>query len=110
LFSGTHDVSLLNIDNGFFEVLATNGDTHLGGEDFDHRVVEYLVKQWKKKSGLDASQEPKAISKLRRAAETAKKALSTQHQVRRPSPPFPPLPFHPPSFPFPNYLTPPVHH
>lgn len=82
LGGGTFDVSVLTIDNGIFEVLATNGDTHLGGEDFDHRTMEYLLKQWQKKHKEDASKDPRAVGKLRREVERAKKALSSQHQVR----------------------------
>jgi heat shock protein 5 len=82
LGGGTFDVSVLTIDNGVFEVIATNGDTHLGGEDFDQRTMEYLLKQWKKKTGLDASNDKRALGKLRRAVENAKKQLSTQHQAR----------------------------
>ncbi len=55
LGGGTFDVSILTIDNGVFEVLSTNGDTHLGGEDFDQRVMEYMLAQFKKKSGKDAT-------------------------------------------------------
>ena len=55
LGGGTFDVSLLSIDEGFFKVLATAGDTHLGGEDFDNRVINYLVKAYKKKTGTDIS-------------------------------------------------------
>jgi len=81
LGGGTFDVSLLTIDAGVFEVLATNGDTHLGGEDFDQRVVVFLLKQYKDKSGRDASNDKRSVQKLRRKVEDAKKALSTQHQV-----------------------------
>jgi len=65
-----------------FEVISTNGDTHLGGEDFDHRIMEYFIKLIKKKHGKDVSGDVKAVAKLRREAERAKRALSTQHQVR----------------------------
>jgi len=82
LGGGTFDVSVLTIDNGIFEVLATNGDTHLGGEDFDQRTMEYLLKQWQKKTKTDASKDARAVGKLRREVENAKKALSTQHQVK----------------------------
>mmetsp|Transcript_17432 Transcript_17432/g.48426 ORF Transcript_17432/g.48426 Transcript_17432/m.48426 type:complete len:655 (+) Transcript_17432:114-2078(+) len=82
LGGGTFDVSILTIDNGVFEVVSTNGDTHLGGEDFDHRVMEYFMKLIKKKYGKDVSKDIRAISKLRREAERAKRALSSQHQVR----------------------------
>jgi len=82
LGGGTFDVTLLTIDDGVFEVLATNGDTHLGGEDFDQRIMDYLIKQFKKKTEKDISKDLKALSKLRREAEKAKRALSSQTQVR----------------------------
>ncbi|XP_010259649.1 PREDICTED: luminal-binding protein 4-like [Nelumbo nucifera] len=82
LGGGTFDVSILTIDNGVFEVLATSGDTHLGGEDFDHRVMDYFIKLIKKKYNKDISKDNKALGKLRRECERAKRALSSQHQVR----------------------------
>lgn len=82
LGGGTFDVTLLTIDNGVFEVLATNGDTHLGGEDFDQRVMEYFIKLYKKKTGKDIRKDNRAVQKLRREVEKGKRALSTQHQVR----------------------------
>ncbi|KAL9418051.1 hypothetical protein AB3S75_040957 [Citrus x aurantiifolia] len=82
LGGGTFDVSILNIDDGVFEVRATRGDTHLGGEDFDHRVMDYFIKLIKKKYGTDISNDNKALGKLRRECERAKRALSSQHQVR----------------------------
>lgn len=82
LGGGTFDVSILAIDNGVFEVLATNGDTHLGGEDFDQRIMEYFIKLIKKKYNKDISKDNRALGKLRREAERAKRALSNQHQVR----------------------------
>jgi len=82
LGGGTFDVSLLNIDSGFFEVIATSGDTHLGGEDFDQRLVQYLIKKFKTKWNLDPSDDQKALAKLRRKAEEVKKQLSTTHQVK----------------------------
>ncbi|KAI3978291.1 hypothetical protein MKX01_013089 [Papaver californicum] len=82
LGGGTFDVSILTIDNGVFEVLSTNGDTHLGGEDFDHRVMDYFIKLIKKKHGKDISKDNRALGKLRRECERAKRALSNQHQVR----------------------------
>jgi heat shock protein 5 len=82
LGGGTFDVSILQIDQGVFEVISTAGDTHLGGEDFDHRVMEYFMKLIKRKFGKDISTDLKAVAKLRREAERAKRALSTQHQVR----------------------------
>ena len=78
LGGGTFDVSLLSIEDGVFEVLATSGNTHLGGEDFDNRLREYMVKQFKKKTGADPSKDLKAMGKLKRAAENTKRALSSQ--------------------------------
>ena len=82
LGGGTFDVSLLSIDDGVFEVLATAGDTHLGGEDFDNRIREFFVKQFKKKHNIDPSGDLKAMGKLKREAEKAKRALSSQTQVQ----------------------------
>jgi len=82
LGGGTFDVSLLTIDNGVFEVVATNGDTHLGGEDFDQRVMEHFIKLYKKKKGKDLRKDARAVQKLRREVEKAKRALSAAHQVR----------------------------
>ncbi len=82
LGGGTFDVSLLTIDNGVFEVVATNGDTHLGGEDFNQRVMEHFIKLNKKKTGKDVSKDNRAVQKLRREVERAKMALSTEHQAR----------------------------
>ncbi|GAQ07097.1 78 kDa glucose-regulated protein homolog [Aspergillus lentulus] len=82
LGGGTFDVSLLSIDNGVFEVLATAGDTHLGGEDFDHRVMDYFVKQYNKKNNVDVSKDLKAMGKLKREVEKAKRTLSSQMSTR----------------------------
>nr|XP_054769429.1 endoplasmic reticulum chaperone BiP-like [Lytechinus pictus] len=82
LGGGTFDVSLLTIDNGVFEVISTNGDTHLGGEDFDQRVMEHFIKLYKKKKGKDVRKDNRAVQKLRREVEKAKRALSSQHQAR----------------------------
>ncbi|XP_021772891.1 luminal-binding protein 4-like [Chenopodium quinoa] len=82
LGGGTFDVSILTIDNGVFEVLSTSGDTHLGGEDFDHRIMDYFIKLIKKKHNKDISKDKKALGKLRRECERAKRALSSQHQAR----------------------------
>merc|ERR1719220_2915083 len=82
LGGGTFDVSLLTIDNGVFEVVATNGDTHLGGEDFDQRVMEHFIKLYKKKKGKDLRKDNRAVQKLRREVEKAKRALSSAHQTR----------------------------
>merc|ERR1712012_599783 len=82
LGGGTFDVSLLTIDSGVFEVVATNGDTHLGGEDFDQRVMDHFMKLYKKKTGKDVRKDNRAVQKLRREVEKAKRALSAAHQVR----------------------------
>ncbi|KHC47150.1 chaperone DnaK [Candida albicans Ca6] len=82
LGGGTFDVSLLSIEGGVFEVLATAGDTHLGGEDFDFKIVRYLAKQFKKKHNIDITANAKAISKLKREAEKAKRTLSSQMSTR----------------------------
>ncbi|KAL7754462.1 ATPase with role in protein import into the ER [Sorochytrium milnesiophthora] len=82
LGGGTFDVSLLSIDAGVFEVLATAGDTHLGGEDFDNRLIEYFAKLYKKKSGKSCMSDKRAVGKLKREAEKAKRALSSQMSVR----------------------------
>ncbi|VVB11003.1 unnamed protein product [Arabis nemorensis] len=82
LGGGTFDVTVLTIENGVFKVLSTNGDTHLGGEDFDHRIMDYIIKLIKKKHQKDISKDNKALGKLQRECERAKRALSSQHQVR----------------------------
>ncbi|KAF4656393.1 Luminal-binding protein 5 [Perkinsus chesapeaki] len=82
LGGGTFDVSLLTIDNGVFEVVATAGDTHLGGEDFDQRVMDHFIKVFQKKNKKDLRTDPRALAKLRREVEKAKRALSSTHQVR----------------------------
>lgn len=81
LGGGTFDVSLLTIDNGVFEVVATSGDTHLGGEDFDQKVMEYFIKLSKKKHGKDIRSDKKALQKLRREVEKAKRDLSSVHKT-----------------------------
>merc|ERR1711937_112177 len=82
LGGGTFDVTLLTIDNGVFEVLATNGDTHLGGEDFDQRVMQFFIKMMKKKSQVDIAGDKRALQKLRKEVERVKRALSSQQQAR----------------------------
>jgi len=77
LGGGTFDVSLLTIDNGVFEVLSTNGDTHLGGEDFDQRVMSHFVKLFKEKTKKDITQDKRSLQKLRREVEKAKRSLSS---------------------------------
>lgn len=82
LGGGTFDVSILTIDNGVFEVLATNGNTHLGGEDFDQRVMAHFIKLFRGKHKKDISTDMVALQKLRRAVEKAKRELSS-HQATR---------------------------
>ncbi|GMH95151.1 hypothetical protein TrVE_jg10352 [Triparma verrucosa] len=77
LGGGTFDVTLLTIDNGVFEVLATSGDTHLGGEDFDERLINYFVEMFKRQKGVDCKNDKRAVQRLRKACENAKRTLST---------------------------------
>ena len=82
LGGGTFDVSLLSIEDGFFEVLATAGDTHLGGEDFDYRVIQHFTKLYNKKHSTDITKNLKTMGKLKREVEKAKRTLSSQMSVR----------------------------
>ncbi|KAJ5984084.1 Endoplasmic reticulum chaperone BiP [Penicillium waksmanii] len=82
LGGGTFDVSLLSIDNGVFEVLSTAGDTHLGGEDFDQRVIDHFVKLYNKKNNVDVTKDLKSMGKLKREVEKAKRTLSSQMSTR----------------------------
>jgi len=77
LGGGTFDVSIIEIGEGVIEVLATNGDTHLGGDDFDNKITEWLVSEFKKAEGVDLSADKMALQRLKEAAEKAKKELST---------------------------------
>jgi len=81
LGGGTFDISILEISNGVFEVKSTNGDTHLGGEDFDIKLVRHLVEQFKKEQGIDLSNDRMAIQRIREAAEKAKIELSSSVQT-----------------------------
>ncbi len=81
LGGGTFDVSLLTLDDGFFEVVATNGDTHLGGEDFDNRVMKHFVDLLLKKRGVDVSKDERALARLRKACEAAKRQLSSKTEA-----------------------------
>lgn len=78
LGGGTFDVTLLHIDNGVFEVKATSGNTHLGGEDFDQRMMDFFIAQFKRKTGIDISNDKRALQRLRKQCENAKRTLSTQ--------------------------------
>ncbi|CAN6230077.1 unnamed protein product [Urochloa humidicola] len=82
LGGGTLDVSVLTIDGGVFEVRATSGDTHLGGEDFDQRLMDHFIGLVRRKHGRDISGDARALGRLRRECERARRALSAQHQVR----------------------------
>ncbi|WP_170419777.1 molecular chaperone DnaK [Ruegeria arenilitoris] len=86
LGGGTFDVTILEIDDGLFEVKSTNGDTFLGGEDFDMRIVNYLADEFKKEHGVDLSQDKMALQRLKEAAEKAKIELSstTQTEINQP--------------------------
>ena len=77
LGGGTFDISILELVDGVFEVKSTNGDTHLGGEDFDQRVMDYLVNEFKKDQGIDLRNDKMALQRLKEAAEKAKMELST---------------------------------
>jgi len=80
LGGGTFDVSLLSIEDGIFEVKATNGHTHLGGEDFDNVIVEFCIAAFKKQTGIDIKSNPRAMRRLRTQCEKAKRILSSAHQ------------------------------
>ena len=81
LGGGTFDVTILEIDDGLFEVKSTNGDTYLGGEDFDMRVVDYLAEEFKKENGVDLKKDKMALQRLKEAAEKAKIELSSSQQT-----------------------------
>ncbi len=81
LGGGTYDISILELAEGVFEVKSTNGDTHLGGDDLDQRLIEWLAAEFKKDQGIDLSQDPMAVQRLKEAAEKAKMELSTVAQT-----------------------------
>ena len=81
LGGGTYDISVLELAEGVFEVKSTNGDTHLGGDDFDQRLIEWLVGEFKKDQGIDLSKDPMALQRLKEAAEKAKMELSSTQQT-----------------------------
>ena len=81
LGGGTFDISILELSDGVFEVLSTNGDTHLGGDDFDKRIIDWLVSEFKKSDGIDLSTDPMALQRLKEAAEKAKIELSSTLQT-----------------------------
>ncbi len=86
LGGGTFDVTVLEISSETIEVLATNGDTHLGGKDFDKRLIEYVISEFKKETGIDLSKDKAAVQRIKEACEKAKQDLSTQqeHQINLP--------------------------
>ena len=77
LGGGTFDVSIIEIGDGVIEVLATNGDTHLGGDDFDNKIIQWMIDEFKKQEGIDLSGDKMAMQRLKEAAEKAKKELSS---------------------------------
>ncbi len=81
LGGGTFDISILELGDGVFEVKATNGDTHLGGDDFDQRVIDWLVSEFKRDQGIDLTSDPQAMQRLKEAAEKAKVELSSASQT-----------------------------
>ena len=81
LGGGTFDISILEIGDGVFEVKSTSGDTHLGGDDFDQRIIDWLVEEFKKKEGIDLSKDPMAMQRLKEAAERAKIELSSSMET-----------------------------
>ncbi|MCH7715528.1 MAG: molecular chaperone DnaK [Gemmatimonadetes bacterium] len=81
LGGGTYDISILELAEGVFEVKSTNGDTHLGGDDFDQKIIDWLVTEFKKDQGIDLSQDAMALQRLKEAAEKAKMELSTRQQT-----------------------------
>jgi len=78
LGGGTFDISILELGDGVFEVKSTNGDTHLGGDDFDHKIIDWLADEFKAENGIDLRQDPMALQRLKEAAEKAKIELSSQ--------------------------------
>ena len=81
LGGGTYDISILDLGDGVFEVKSTNGDTHLGGDDFDQRIIDWLVTEFKKDQGIDLSEDAMALQRLKEAAEKAKMELSSTQQT-----------------------------
>ena len=81
LGGGTFDISILELGDGVFEVKSTNGDTHLGGDDFDQKVINWIANEFKSSDGIDLTKDPMALQRLREAAESAKKELSSSKQT-----------------------------
>ncbi len=81
LGGGTFDVSILDVGDGVFEVLSTNGDTHLGGDDWDQKLIDYIAEEFRKKEGIDIRKDPMALQRLKEAAEKAKCELSSMQET-----------------------------
>ena len=79
LGGGTYDISILELGGGVFQVMSTNGDTHLGGDDYDQRIIKWLVEEFKRDQGIDLSQDPMALQRLKEAAEKAKIEFSSSN-------------------------------
>src|SRR4051812_37411120 len=82
LGGGTYDISILELGDGVFEVKATNGDTHLGGDDFDQRIIDWLADEFRREQGIDLRSDRTALQRLKEAAERAKIELSTTQQTK----------------------------
>src|SRR5256714_13038666 len=82
LGGGTFDISILKLEDGLFEVLSTSGDTYLGGEDFDKRIMDWLIDNFQRDSGIDLRQDRMALQRLKEGAERAKHELSTSPETR----------------------------
>src|SRR5207244_12363276 len=80
LGGGTFDISVLEIGDGVFEVKATNGDTHLGGDDWDNRIMDWILDEFRKEHGMDLRKQPDALQRIKEEAETVKIDLSSPHQ------------------------------
>ena len=83
LGGGTFDISILEVGDGVVEVLATNGDTHLGGDDFDEALIDHIADEFQKENSIDLRKDPMALQRLKEAAEKAKKELSQVHFCHR---------------------------
>jgi molecular chaperone DnaK len=81
LGGGTFDISILELGDGVFEVKSTNGDTHLGGDDFDHKIIDWLADEFKKDENIDLRKDPMALQRLKEAAEKAKIELSSSNST-----------------------------
>ena len=82
LGGGTFDVSILELGDGVFEVKSTNGDTHLGGDNFDEKIIDWLLSEFKDENGMDLSKDAGALQRLREASEKAKVELSSIHRLK----------------------------